>query len=393
MSERMIDFVPADRIGRRVLFTPGPVTCSRGVLEAAGRDIGSWDSDTTDVMRDVQRRLLEVCGDREGLCVVLMPGSGTYGVEAMLGTCVPRDGAVLVVRNGMYGQRLVDLCQMLGIAWHAVDGPEDRSIDAGALEDALVAHPEVTHIAVCHCETTCGVLHSLSEIGRMAGLHGKRLLVDAMATFCGYEVGHGKAIDFEAAPIDMLVASSNKCVQGMPGLVYAIARREMLESAQGNARSLSLDLAAQFAQAERVGRFRFTPPTHVLQAMQRAMVELEEEGGVSARAARYRANAGRIVERMEGLGLLPLVEAGSRSHACTTFLWPSEDFDFARFIGMVRSRGYILFPQVVTRAKTIRIGSIGNIGLAEVDGLCDAMAEVLEEMGVVAGAVRGSAAC
>lgn len=381
-SRAMIDFVPEDRTGRRVLFTPGPVSCSAGVLAAAQCDIGSWDADTTEVMRDVSRRLLAVCAGRDELCVTLLPGSGTYGVEAMLGTCVARDGSVLVVRNGMYGQRLVDLCEMLGIAWHAVDGAEDRAIDPAMIDEALQAHPEVSHVALCHCETTSGVLHPLSEIGRVAGLHGKRLLVDAMATFCGYEVGAGKPIDFEVTPIDMLVASANKCVQGMPGLVYAIGPRATLARSIGNARSLSLDLAAQHAHAEKTGRFRFTPPTHVLLAMRRALVELEEEGGVAARSERYRGNAARTVERLGAMGIEPFVEAGSRSHICTTFRWPREDFDFAGFIAAVRRRGYILFPQQVTRAATFRIGSIGNIGLREVDGLCDAIGEAMEEVGV-----------
>jgi 2-aminoethylphosphonate-pyruvate transaminase len=373
----MIDFTPADEIGRRVMFTPGPVTCTRTVLEAGAVDIGSWDSDTTDAVEECRRRLLAICHNRDDLAVTLLPGSGTYGVEAVMGSAVPQGGKILILRNGMYGQRLVDIATELEIDHVIVDQPENIRHDAAAVDAALTANPDVSHVVTCHCETTSGVLNRLDELGPIVARHGKRMLVDAMATFAGYEVGPGAPIDFDAAPIDHIVASANKCVQGVPGLSYIISRKDALTRAAGNARSMSLDVAAQNELMNKTGRFRYTPPTHALRSFLQALRELEAEGGVPARAQRYRENQQLAIERLGALGIRPYVDAEHRSHVNTTFLYPTADFDFVAFKDGLRSRGYIIFPQKVTRADTFRVGSIGNIGPAEVIGLTNAIADTL----------------
>ena len=375
--EPMIDFTPQDALGKRVLFTPGPVTCSPTVLRAAAQDVGSWDSDTTDAVRECQRRLLDACVGRDDLAVTLLPGSGTYAVEAMIASSVPRDGRLMILRNGMYGQRLVDIATALEIDHVVVDQDEPYRHDAAALDEALVKHPDVSHVATCHCETTSGVLNRLGEIGPVVAKHGKRLLVDAMATFLGYEAGPGKAFDLATLPFDHIVASANKCAQGIPGLAYIISAPEALERGKGLARSMSLDIAGQHALMASTGRFRYTPPTHVLLAFRQALRELEEEGGVAARARRYAENQRLAIERLGALGVRPYIGVEHRSHVNTTFLYPTPEFDFVAFKDALRAAGYIIFPQKVTRADTFRVGSIGAIGPAEVTGLTDAIADAL----------------
>lgn len=373
----MIDFSPTNELGSRILFTPGPVTCSRGVLQAACLDVGSWDSDTTDAVSECRERLLGICGGRDDLAVTLLPGSGTYAVEAIIGTAVPRGSKLLILRNGLYGQRLVDIAAALGIDHVVVDQPENIRHDPDKLDRALADHPDVGCVATCHCETTSGVLNRLDEIGPVVQRHGKRLLVDAMATFCGYEVGPGKPVDFDAAPIDHIVASANKCVQGLPGLSYIISRKDALARSEGNARSMSLDVVAQNRLMDATGRFRYTPPTHVLLAFRQALRELQIEGGVAARARRYRENQRTLIERLGRLGVEPYVEPEHRSHINTTFRYPTPDFDFGAFKDHLRRAGYIIFPQKVTQADTFRVGSIGAIGQAEVVGLTNAIADYL----------------
>jgi 2-aminoethylphosphonate-pyruvate transaminase len=377
----LIDFEPADELGKRVLFTPGPVTCSRTVLQSAARDVGSWDSDTTDAVREIQSRLLAVCGDRDDLAITLLPGSGTYAVESMIGSAVPPGGRAIILRNGMYGQRLVDIATALGIDHVVVDQPESLRHDPAALDKALAGNPDASHVVMCHCETTSGVLNRLDELGPVVASHGRALLVDAMATFCGYEVGPGAPIDFDAAPIDHLVASANKCAQGIPGVAYIVSRAGALERARGRARSMSLDLEAQHRLMAQTGRFRYTPPTHVVLALQQALRELEAEGGVPARARRYRANQATAIEGLAALGVEPYVEEPHRSHINTTFRYPSPSFDFDAFKDGLRGRGYVIFPQKVTQADTFRVGSIGSIGPAEMAGLVRAIGEVLEAIG------------
>jgi 2-aminoethylphosphonate-pyruvate transaminase len=372
----MIDFEPADTLGRRVLFTPGPVTCSRTVLEAAMKDVGSWDADTTTAVREISKRLLGYCGDRPDLTVTLIPGSGTYGVESMLAAAAPAGGTIIVLSNGLYGRRLAELCKSLGIKAVVVEQVENKRHDHAALDAALRAHPEATHVATCHCETSAGILNRLDELGPVVAKHGKRLLVDAMASFCGYPVGKGLAIDFDRDPIDHIVASANKCAQGIPGISYVISRRAALEAA-APMRSMSLDLKAQHTLMDATGRFRFTPPTHVVLALQQALRELDAEGGPAARAARYKENQRLVIERLGKLGIKPYVEAEHRSHINSTFPYPPAPFAFEAFKDALRARGYIIFPQKVTQADAFRIGSIGNIGPAEVIGLTNAIADAL----------------
>ncbi len=375
-AKPMIDFEPADALGQRVLFTPGPVTCSRTVLEAGMKDVGSWDADTTTAVREISKRLLGYCGDRADLTVTLIPGSGTYGVESMLAAAAPVGGTIIVLNNGLYGRRLAELSKVLGIKVVMVDQAENRRHDPAALDAALKAHPEATHVATCHCETSAGILNRLDELSPIVVKHGKRLLVDAMASFCGYPIGAGKAIDFDRDPIDHIVASANKCAQGIPGVSYVISRKKALENAAPT-RSMSLDLKAQHALMESTGRFRFTPPTHVVLALQQALRELDAEGGPEARSKRYATNQRLVIERLGKLGITPYVEAEHRSHINSTFPYPPAPFAFDAFKDALKRKGYIIFPQKVTQADAFRIGSIGNIGPAEVIGLTNAIADVL----------------
>jgi len=375
----MIDFVPADALGQRVLFTPGPVTCSRTVLAAATKDVGSWDADTTTAVREVCKRLMGYCGDRADLTTTLLPGSGTYGVEAMVASAVPVGGTLIVLNNGLYGRRLIEIAKANGIKVVSVDQAENLRHDPKALDAALAANPQATHVATCHCETSAGVLNRLDELSPVIVKHGKRLIVDAMASFCGYPVGKGKSIDFDRDPIDHIVASANKCAQGIPGLSYIISRRSALENA-APARSLSLDLKAQHALMESTGRFRYTPPTHVLLSLQQALRELDAEGGPEKRGARYKENQRILIERLGKLGIHPYVAPEHRSHINSTFPYPPPPFSFETFKDELKKRGYIIFPQKVTQLDAFRVGSIGNIGPAEVIGLTNAIADVLGKL-------------
>ncbi len=372
----MIDFTPANALGQRVLFTPGPVTTSPAVRRAATLDVGSWDADTTNAMRNCQRILKGVCGDRDDIEVTLLPGSGTYAVESMLGSAVPHDGLLVVMSNGLYGDRLCEIAEHLGLRFVKVESPENEQNSPEALANTLAAHPEATHVATCHVETTAGVLNDLNALGAVANEHGVRMLVDAMASFCGYRVGAGEAIDFDAAPIDHIVASANKCAQGIPGMSYIISRASALEQAKMTRRSMSLDLRAQWEYMQRTGRFRYTPPTHVLLSMEQALIELEEET-VGGRVERFKANQALTIERMGALGFETYLDPAVRSHINTTFLYPSADFDFVSFKDGLRELGYIIFPQKVTKADTIRVGAIGHIGAAEIIGFTDAVARVM----------------
>ena len=372
--------MPNDRPPSRdkLLFTPGPLTTSRAVKEAMLRDAGSWHVEFNDLVRSVRARLLALAGvsQEPGYEAVLMQGSGTFGVEAAVTSAVPRDGRLLAVTNGAYGERIVQMARTADIDVEPLRTPEDTPPDPAAIARALDADAAITTVAVVHCETTTGILNPVEAIGCAVKERSRTYLVDAMSSFGAI------AIDIERAGIDYLVSSANKCIEGVPGFSFVIARRDALEAAEGRARSLSLDLVAQWRGFERNGQFRFTPPTHAILAFDRALRELEEEGGIEARGARYRRNHEALMTGMRALGLRPYLPPEVQSFIITSFHYPRHPvFDFDTFYRKLSDRGMIIYPGKLTDVDCFRIGTIGHIFEDDVRALTDAIGAALDEMG------------
>lgn len=375
----MIEFTPGDQRGHRILLTPGPLTTTRSVREAMLDDIGSWDTDCIDLVREIRDRVIALTGDPKGLTCTLMQGNGSMGVEAMIGSFVPRNGKLLVLVNGAYGRRIATMASVLGIPFVEMVDPEDRPHDPARVDAILARDPAITDVVVVHCETTTGLLNPLREIGLVVQRHGKRFLVDAISSFGAYEIGPGKPMDFAAGPIQHLAVSSNKCIEGVPGFSFIISRREAMEASKGIARSCALDVYDQWQAFEKTGKFRFTPPTHVLLAFAQALRELEREGGIPARQRRYADNHRVLVEGLARLGFRSLIAPEHQGHIITTFVIEHAGFSFDRFYEGLRRRGYIIYPGKLTTAETFRIGNIGSIARQEIDGLLVAIGEVLAE--------------
>lgn len=365
---------PANRTGERILFTPGPLTTSATVRGAMGIDIGSWDIDCVEVVADIRRGLLALAPGVDDLTCVLFQGSGSFGVEAALGSVVPASGKLLVLVNGAYGQRICSMAATLGIEHSVMRDPENEPHDASRVEAALQDDPAITHVACVHCETTTGMLNPLREIGLAVGRQGRSLIVDAISTFGGYPIGPGEAIDFSAGPIDHLIGSTNKCIEGVPGFNFILSRTEAMERCRGQARSLCLDMYDQWLTLENSGKFRYTPPTHVLLAFRQALRELEEEGGIAARAARYADSHRVLTEGMSELGFSCFVPPEFQSHIITSFCYPSPEFDFSSFYDRLHAAGFIIYPGKVTETDTFRIGTIGAIDRRHIELLLRAVA-------------------
>ena len=377
--ELRVPFRPADEEGRRILFTPGPLTTTPGVKAAMSRDIGSWDVDCIRLVREIREEILKIAAGPPGLTVTPIQGTGSYGVEAVLGSAVPRDGRLLILKNGAYGLRMEKIARITGIPHRVHDEADDRPIDPSRVGALLEADPSITHVACVHCETTTGLVNPVRRIGLEVAKHRRRYIVDAVSSFGAYACGPGLDIDFDAGPIDHLVSSANKCIEGVPGFAFAISREPAVLEAAGNARSLAFDLHDQWSYMERTGMFRFTPPTHVLLAFRQALRELEEEGGVEARARRYEANHGTLVEGMRALGFRPFVPDELQSRIITTFHYPHAGFDFRAFYEKLHARGCIIYPGKLTAVDTFRIANIGSIGPAEVRWLLRAVGEIVRE--------------
>lgn len=362
-----------------LLLTPGPLTTSKSVKQVMLNDFCTWDDDYNSIVTDIRRRLVKLASPRpEAYTAVLMQGSGSFAVESALGSVIPRGGKALVVNNGAYGARIAQMCKRLEIDLHEINQPETEPADLAKIEAALQSDPAITHVAVVHCETTTGLLNPITEIGRLAKQYGKVYLVDAMSSFGGIP------LSMDEIQADYLVSSANKCIQGVPGFGFVIARRADFEQTRGRARSLSLDLYDQWQEMEnKGGKWRYTSPTHVVRAFAQALDELDAEGGVEARYRRYKENHRVLVEGLEGLGFRPLVKPEYRSPIITSFLYPeAASFSFEQLYDALKRRRFVIYPGKVSQAPTFRVGTIGHVFPDDFRELTRAFAAATQELGL-----------
>ena len=321
-----------------LLLTPGPLSTSESVRQAMLQDWCTWDKDYNEgVVTVIREQLLKLAGLDGEYTTVLLQGSGTYAVEATLSCAVRPQDKLLIVANGAYGKRMGDIARRHGLNHVLVSLKETAPVTPEAVRRALEEHPDITHLAMVHCETTTGILNPVEAVARAIRGRGLTFIVDAMSSFGGIP------IDIRKLGIDFLVSSANKCIQGVPGFGFVIARRSSLSRCEGASRSLSLDLYDQWAEMEKGrGKWRFTSPTHVVRAFFQAMKELEEEGGIEARHDRYRENHAVLVEGMRRSGFRTLLPDELQSPIITSFLYPEEDFDLQEFYEALKERGFVI---------------------------------------------------
>ncbi|HMK86769.1 MAG TPA: 2-aminoethylphosphonate--pyruvate transaminase [Steroidobacteraceae bacterium] len=358
-----------------ILLTPGPLTTTAATKTAMLADWGSWDEAFNELTASVCRDLLEIVHARDSHICVPLQGSGTFAVEAALGTLVPRGGKVLVPDNGAYCQRIVRILRYLGREAVVLEHAEDCPADPARIDAALAGDLAISHVAQVHCETGTGILNPLAEIAAVVAARGRRLIIDAMSSYA--------AIPIDSLDFDALVAASGKCLEGVPGMGFVITRESSLESAQGNSHSLALDLADQWQYMKRTGQWRFTPPTHVVAALRAAIDQFKAEGGQPARLARYAANCSTLVGGMRSLGFETFLPDAWQAPIIVTFHSPPDPaYRFDEFYRRVRQRGFILYPGKLTRVDTFRVGCIGAIGPDCLREAVAAIRGVLQQMGV-----------
>ena len=353
-----------------ILLTPGPLSTTLTVKQAMLRDWCTWDDDYKQIIQDMRRKLVDLATRHEGYTCVLMQGSGTFSVESVITTAVPADGKLLVLANGAYGRRIALIAERIGIDVIVHDSGDTSVPDRVQLEQALSVDEAISHVAVVHCETTTGMLNPVETIGRIVKAHHKVFIVDAMSSFGGIP------LDAHEIGADYLISSANKCIQGVPGFGFVIARRVELAKTRGQARSLSLDLFDQWETMEKdAGKWRFTSPTHTVRAFAQALQELETEGGIARRHERYCENHRVLVQGMQALGFKTLLPAENQSPIITAFHSPShKDWAFNRFYRRLKQNGFVIYPGKVTEADTFRIGNIGDIQPADISRLLQAVA-------------------
>ena len=340
-----------------ILLTPGPLSTTKSVKQTMLRDWCTWDDDYNRIVEQIRKKLLKIASATDGYTSVLMQGSGTFCVESVITTAVPDNGKLLVLANGAYGLRIAKIAGCIGIRHRVIDSGEIDPLSLDQIEKVLDQDREITHVAVVHCETTTGMLNPIKEIGHLVKKYGKEYIIDAMSSFGGIP------LDAPELNADYIISSANKCIQGVPGFGFVIALRESIEKTKGQARSLSLDLHDQWeTMEEHHGKWRFTSPTHTVRAFFQALIELEQEGGVDRRFARYRENHEILVKGMASLGFETLLPEKYHSPIITSFLSPTHpDYNFKTFYHKLKAHGFVIYPGKVTRNETFRIGNIGEV--------------------------------
>jgi 2-aminoethylphosphonate-pyruvate transaminase len=360
-----------------ILLTPGPLTTTLPTKMAMLRDWGSWDAEFNAVTAHVREKLADIIHARETHTCVPLQGSGTFAIEAAVNTLVPRNGHVLVLINGAYGKRMAKLTEMMGRRVTTFETPDDVPTTADDVDRLLSRDASITHVGLIHCETSTGIQNPLAAIADVVARHGKSLIVDAMSSFGALP------IDARATPFDAMIAASGKCVEGPPGMGFVLVRKGLLERCAGNSTSLVLDLADQWAYMEKTTQWRFTPPTHVVVALNAALDQYIAEGGRPARLARYTANYETLVAGMRELGFQPFLDPAIQAPIIVTFHAPADArYDFKEFYDRVRDKGFILYPGKLTQVETFRVGCIGAIGPDEMRHAVNAMRDTLAEMGI-----------
>jgi 2-aminoethylphosphonate-pyruvate transaminase len=369
---------PAGQEDMPYLLTPGPLTTSRYVKLAMLADWGSRDAEFRQIISDIRQRLLKLANCDAGYECVIMQGSGTFAIEAALGSFCPGDEATtLVVANGAYGDRAAQILERLGRPYVKIDKGDSTTPTVEDVATMLDADKSISHVWIVHCETTSGIVNPIADIAQAVKQRGRVFMVDAMSSFGAI------ALDMKAADMDVMVSSSNKCIEGVPGFAYVLVKRGLLESSKGVCHSVVLDLFEQWRGLNANGQFRFTPPTHALVAFHQALKEHEQQGGVAGRGNRYARNAQVLVKGMRDMGFSTLLNDNEAGPIIQTFLTPGDpNFHFEKFYEALRVRGFAIYPGKLTRRSSFRIGNIGQIDESVIKSVLKAIHDVMAEMGV-----------
>lgn len=362
-----------------LLLTPGPLSTSKRVKAAMLKDWCTWDREYNDLVQDIRARLVALATTRQDeYSAVLLQGSGSFAVESVVGSALGSADTLLILTNGAYGQRMVQMAEVLGVNAVVLDSGELGLPDLVALEETLQSNPVITHVAMVHCETTTGILNPIEAVSQIVKQYRKIFIVDAMSSFGGVPM------DIAELQIDYLISSANKCIQGVPGFGFVIARKDQLENCKGMARSLSLDLYDQWNHMEQNGgKWRFTSPTHIVRAFHEALNELEDEGGIAARHERYSHNQATLVKGMRTLGFQTLLSDELQSPIITSFLYPAnESFSFASFYQQLKKQGFVIYPGKISNVDTFRIGNIGEVYEDDMKRLIKSIGEVAAPLGI-----------
>lgn len=364
-----------------LLLIPGPVTTHPSVRAAAAQDYAPWDLDFRDLLAMVRERVLAIAGGQPGQHAVLpLQGCGHFAMEAAFRTFVAPGGTILVPLTGHYADRLVKLAIECGRRVVTLPVPPTERTDPAAVAAALAANPDISHLAIVYSETATGIVHDAISLAEAADRAGRRVLIDAVSAF------GAMPLDMSRLPmVDSATFTSNKCIEGLPGVALTVARVDSLKAGAGRAGSWSLDLADVYAHGERVGRgtHRFTPAAQSIAAFAVALDRFDAEGGQPARLERYTANMRVIYDGALSLGLQPCLPPAMQGPIVVNVIAPSDPaWNLQAFVDNLKRRGILISNFYNTAEPSFRIGCIGAITPDDMRSAVRAIDEAMTELGL-----------
>lgn len=368
-----------------LLLIPGPVTTHDAVRAAAAIDYAPWDDDFRQLVARLRKRVLALAGGTEDHTALVLQGCGHFAMEAACGTFMPLGGRILVPKTGQYADRLQRLAKEIGRVVVPMAVPGAQRVDPASLDAALAADPTISHVALVYSETATGIIHDVATLSRIAGFHNRRVIIDAVSAFGALP------FDIGALPmVDSVAFTTNKCIEGLPGASFTVARKDRLVASAGNARSWSFDLSDINDHYEKApGAHRFTPAAGPLASFDIALDLFEAEGGQPARLARYTENMLTLRSGIERLGLSPSIPLGIQGPIVLNVDAPADArWDLQLFVAGLKGRGFVISNFYNTTQPSFRLGCIGAITPEDMRRAVEAIEFTLDEMGVIQRAPR-----
>ncbi|PZE21672.1 2-aminoethylphosphonate aminotransferase [Paenibacillus xerothermodurans] len=361
---------------RTILLNPGPATTTDSVkLAQVVPDICPREREFGLLMANVCEELTRLAADPDRYTAVLFGGSGTAAVESILSSVVD-DGTVVIINNGAYGRRMCEIADAYGLRYFEVKSPPDEMIDLEALETVIRNNDKISHLAIVHHETTTGLLNDIHAVGALCKLHGIDMIVDAMSSFAAVP------IDMQQMNISYLASSSNKNLQGMPGVSFVIAEKRKLELTQHlRRRNYYLNLYDQYAYFVKHLQMRFTPPVQTLYALKQAIEELKQEG-IPGRYGRYVESWETLIRGITRLGLSFIVPESLHSKIVTAIVEPDcSGYDFEAMHDYFYSHNIMIYPGKLDGLKTFRIANMGDIRSEDIEHFVGLLEAYLRSIG------------
>lgn len=364
-----------------LLLIPGPVTTHDAVRAAAALDYAPWDEEFRAVVARVRHRVRDLAGgSAETHTALILQGCGHFAMEAACRTFLPSGGRMLVPNTGQYAERLSKLATDCGRVIVPMAVGEGERVDPVGLDSALAADPTITHVGLVYSETATGIIHDVPALAAVAGRHGRRVIVDAVSALGALP------LDLTELPmVDTVVFTTNKCIEGLPGASFAVARHDSLVAAEGNAKSWSLDLSELHKHYQKApGAHRFTPAAGTIAAFDVALDLFDAEGGAPARLERYTENMRALYLGAQRLGLHPTITEALQGPIVVNIDAPADpNWDLQRFVDGLKTRGFTISNFYNTPHPSFRLGCIGALTPEDMRSAVRAMGAVLDDMGIM----------